>query len=204
MNFLRKIMLGLPLLAVWAMPAHADSALTVAVCDSQTLSLNTQLTLTLSPGGSLCVKGIVTLGAGTAIFGKVDFDQTTPGTTNGVVVNNGSTGLDYSANNPTLPNIGAGFGSTGPYANYVLIKTVPASLTRANVDIENMSGAQIAIIRDDGTAANSAAPANASVFALTGGQAAGQQGGTWSSSSFKGRLQIYAASSTAQICVMVD
>jgi len=120
------------------------------------------------------------------------------------VVDAGTTGLDYSANKPTLPNVGANFAASGPYASYVLIATVPASATRNNVDIENTSGAQIAIIRDDGTAAGAAAPVNASVFALAGGSGAGAQGGAWSSQTFKGRLQIYSASSAAQVAVMVE
>ena len=86
----------------------------------------------------------------------------------------------------------------------MLIATVPASATRNNVDIENTSGAQIAIIRDDGTAAGAAAPVNASVFALAGGSGAGAQGGAWSSQTFKGRLQIHSASSAAQVAVMVE
>ncbi|MEZ7525200.1 hypothetical protein [Burkholderia vietnamiensis] len=116
----------------------------------------------------------------------------------------GSTGTDYSANKPTIPNVGAAFGASGPYANYVLVATVPALATRNNVDIENISGAQIAVVRDDGTAANGAAPANASVFALGGGASAGAQGGAWSSQTFKGRLQIYAPSAAAVVSVMVD
>lgn len=120
------------------------------------------------------------------------------------VISGGSTGLDYSANKPTLPNIGANFAASGPYASYVLIATVPANPSRFNVDIENTSGAQIAIIRDDGTAASAAAPVNASVFSLAGGSGVGAQGGAWSSQTFKGRLQIYAASSSAQVAVMGD
>ena len=116
----------------------------------------------------------------------------------------GSTGLDYSANKPALPNVGANFAASGPFASYVLVATVPASPTRNNVDIENISGSQIAVIRDDGTAASAAAPANASVFALGAGSGAGAQGGAWSSTTFKGRLQIYAPSSTAIVSVMVD
>lgn len=115
-----------------------------------------------------------------------------------------SLGLDYSANQPALPNVGANFAATGPYASYVLTATVPAQSFRNSVDIENISGARIAVIRDDGTAANGAAPANASVFALDGGSAAGAQGGAWSSQTFKGRLQIYAPSSAAIVTVMVD
>ncbi len=116
----------------------------------------------------------------------------------------GGLGRDYSANQPTLPNIGVNFGGSGPYANYVLIATVPANPARFAIDVENNSGAQIAIIRDDGAAASSAAPVNASVFALSAGTGAGAQGGAWSSQTFKGRLQIYAASSGAQVAVMGD
>jgi hypothetical protein len=116
----------------------------------------------------------------------------------------GSTGFDYSASRPALPNVGANFAASGPYANYVLIATVPASATRNNVDVENTSGAQIAVVRDDGTAAAGAAPVNASVFALGGGAAAGAQGGAWSSTTFRGRLQIYAASASAQVAVFED
>lgn len=115
----------------------------------------------------------------------------------------GSKGTDFSANKPTIPNVGAAFGASGPYANYVLVATVPAG-NRNNVDIENISGAQIAVVRDDGTATNGAAPANASVFALGGGASAGAQGGAWSSQTFKGRLQIYAPSAAAVVSVMVD
>ena len=81
----------------------------------------------------------------------------------------GSTGLDFSTNAPALPLVGNGFGPGGPYANYQLIRTVPASASRSNLDIENNSGAQIAILRDDGTAAIGAAPNAASIFALAGG-----------------------------------
>ncbi|MEI1276594.1 hypothetical protein V8G45_27475 [Klebsiella pneumoniae] len=123
---------------------------------------------------------------------------------NVAVTQGGSTGQDYSANKPTLPYVGAAFGASGPYANYVLIATVPALATRNNVDIENISGAQIVVVRDDGTAGSGAAPNNASVFALGGGSAAGAQGGAWSSQTFKGRLQIYAPSSSAIVSVMVD
>ena len=116
----------------------------------------------------------------------------------------GTVGSDFSANPVTLPNIGANFGGSGPYANYVLVTTVSANPFRNNVDVENISGAQIAIVRDDGTATNGNPPANASVFALGGGTTAGAQGGSWSSQTFKGRLQIYAPSSSAIVTVMVD
>ena len=120
------------------------------------------------------------------------------------VVQGGSVGTDYSANEPTLPNVGANFGSSGLYANYALIRAVPALSTRNNVDVENTSGAQIVVLRDDGTAASGAAPNNASIIALGGGSGVGSQGGSWTSQTFKGRLQIYAASSTAVVSIFVD
>lgn len=116
----------------------------------------------------------------------------------------GSTGTDRSANKPTLPNVGADFAAAGPYASYFLVKTIAANESRALVDIENISGAQIAVVRDDGTAAAAAAPVNASVFALGGGSGEGQQGGSWSSTTFRGRLQIYAPASTAIVTAWED
>lgn len=116
----------------------------------------------------------------------------------------GSTGTDYSGNKPAIPAVGANFGSSGTYANYVLIATVPANSSRFAIEVENTSGVQIAVVRDDGTAASGAAPANASVFALTGGSAIGAQGGSWTSQTFRGRVQVYAPSSTAQVAVMQD
>ncbi len=122
----------------------------------------------------------------------------------GSVAQTGTVGTDYSANKPILPNVGSAFGSSGPYANYVLISTVPASPTRNNVDIENTSGAPIAILRDDGAAASGSAPNNACVFSLGGNSPPGAQGGSWSSQTFKGRLQIYAPSSSAQVSIFID
>jgi hypothetical protein len=116
----------------------------------------------------------------------------------------GTTGLDYSANKPTLPNVGANFAASGPYASYYLIATVTAAQQKSLVQVWNTSGAQIAIIRDDGTAASAAAPTNATVFSLAGGTAVGSQGGSYADANFKGRLQIYAPSSTAQVAVSVE
>ena len=117
----------------------------------------------------------------------------------------GTTGVDYSANKPSIPNVGASFGSTGPYANYVLIATVPANAFRNTLDIENTSGAQIAIVRDDGGAATGSTPANASVFALGPGSATvGAQGGSYVSQTFKGRAQIYAPSPTAFVAAFAE
>ena len=117
------------------------------------------------------------------------------------VAQSGSTGLDYSANQPLLPNVGANFAASGPYANYVLIKTIAANVSRNQIDVENTSGAQIAIVLDDGTAASGATPNNASVFAISGGAIAGAQGGSWTSLVERGRVQVYAPASTAQVMI---
>lgn len=120
---------------------------------------------------------------------------------------NGSTGKDWSVNAPALPVVGANFAGSGPFASYVLVKTVAANTSRNNVEIKNLTGDQIAVVRDDGTAASSAPPLNASAFALAGGASAGQQGAAWSSTTFRGRLQIYAPaalSGSAFIAVLED
>lgn len=108
----------------------------------------------------------------------------------------GGTGKDYSANQPTLPNIGSNFAASGPYASYILIATVPVSSSRVQVTVVNNAQTQIAIMRDDGTAAHAAAPVNASVFTLASGQ--------WASPYFKGRVQVFAASSGAQVACFTD
>ena len=134
-------------------------------------------------------------GGGSGGPGGSNFTQT--------VVQGGSTGADFSVNKPTPPNVGSPFAASGPYASYVLIATVPAS-TRAGVDVENNSGAQIVIVLDDGTAASGAAPNNASVFALGGGGAPGSQGGSWISLVERGRVQVYAPSASAQVTVRTN
>ena len=113
----------------------------------------------------------------------------------------GSTGLDLSANRPMLPNVGANFAPSGPYANYVLVGGAPANASRFSIDIENSSGSQIAIVLDDGTAASGSSPNNASVMALAGGGSIGAQGGSWVSSVEKGRVQVYAPSASAQVMI---
>ena len=114
----------------------------------------------------------------------------------------GSIGADFSsaAGAPALPNVGAAFANAGPYANFVLAATCPAAPGRKQIDVENNSGGTIAVILDDGTA-NSGALANASVFSLAGGAGAGSQGGSWVSTVERGRVQIYASATSAQVMV---
>jgi hypothetical protein len=113
----------------------------------------------------------------------------------------GSMGRDYSANQPAPPNVGVSFGASGPYANYVLIATAPANVSRFSIDVENTSGSQIVIVLDDGTASTGSVPNNASVFALAGGGSVGSQGGSWVSEVERGRVQVYAPSASAQVAI---
>lgn len=116
----------------------------------------------------------------------------------------GTVRTDVSANKPTLPNVGAAFAASGPYASYVLIATIASYTLRNYIDVENNSGAQIALIIDDGLAASGAQPTNASIFAIAGGSGAGSQGGSWTSNFEKGRVQVYAPSSGAQVSIFVN
>ena len=127
--------------------------------------------------------------------------QTVTGTVN---VQAGSTGTDYSPNKPALPNVGANFPNSGPFANYVLLETMPANPNRALFEISNTSGAQCVFITDDGTAASGAQPANASLDILGGGPSAFTQGGAYSSNTFKGRVQLYALTSSNYIKMKQD
>lgn len=111
--------------------------------------------------------------------------------------------LDYSANQPALPNIGANFGGSGPYANYVLLATVPSIVTnlRDEVEIENQSTGQVIFVIDDGAASAGFAPVNPTIDVLAAASVAGGQGGYWNSSIEHGRIQVYAPSSAAQVSI---
>lgn len=105
---------------------------------------------------------------------------------------------DFSVAKPTIPAVGADFAASGPFASYTLAATVPANAGRVNIAIENNSAGRCAIVIDDGaTASGKNIPlALSSVFALEAG-GAGQQGGNWTSSREKGRVQVYVPSGTA-------
>jgi hypothetical protein len=117
-------------------------------------------------------------------------------------VTNGSVGADFSAstNHTALPavvgtTIGTStYGGSGPFSAYILVGSVPANASRANIDIENIAGATVVVVRDDGTAAAGSAPVNASWFLLAGGGTGPSQGGSWSSTTFRGRIQLWMAS----------
>jgi len=161
----------------------------------------------ISGAGAVAFTAITSSAPDTSVVtAGLDPAQPLPAGTNtlGAVLQAGSSGTDNSLNKPSLPNLGAAFAASGPYASYVLVGTINANPSRANIDVENNSGAQILVVRDDGTASSGSALSNASAFPLGGGAGTGSQGGSWSSSTFKGRLQIYAPSATAQVAVFQD
>jgi hypothetical protein len=92
-------------------------------------------------------------------------------------------GQDFSANQAAIPLPG-----------YVLIATVPAT-ARASIEVQNQSTSLIQLVRDDGFGNQQ------STIMLAPAATAGGQGASWSSTTFRGRLRVYAPSSTAQVAV---
>ncbi len=85
---------------------------------------------------------------------------------------------DYSANAAAIP-----------IAGYVLLLTIPANGTRNSVEVQNQSTDTVQLVRDDG-----AGDGQTSLM-LAPAAAVGGQGGGWSSTTFLGRLRVYAPSS---------
>ena len=90
-------------------------------------------------------------------------------------------GQDYSANPATVPLSG-----------YVLIATIPATL-RGSLEIENQSTDTVQVVRDDGFGNQ------LSSIMLAPAPGVGAQGGSWSSTTFRGRVRVYAPSSTDRV-----
>jgi len=96
------------------------------------------------------------------------------------VLQTGSTGIDYSANPIAIP-----------LAGNVLLATIPASPTRAAAEVQNLSSTNVVqVVRDDGLGGNTTS------ILLGPGPVSGQPGGYWSSTTFKGRVRVYAPSGT--------
>jgi hypothetical protein len=99
-------------------------------------------------------------------------------------------------NAPTLPNIGSNFGATGPFANYVLVGSIPKQKYFAQMDCENLSGAQVLLLRHDGTATTGQQPKNVFLVVLAPGASLGAQGGSIAmDAGFQ--IDIYAPSASA-------
>lgn len=84
------------------------------------------------------------------------------------------TGVDFSANEATVP-----------IATFVLLANIPVACGRNSVEVQNQSAATIQVVRDDGSGNNQ------STVLLAPAAGAGQQGGGWSSVTFKGRVLVY-------------
>lgn len=100
------------------------------------------------------------------------------------VLQAGTTGTDYSVNAVTVPG-------TTP------LITIPVSATRAFVEIQNQSVANVQLVRDDGAGNNQTS------IIMAPAATAGGQGGGWSSATFKGRIRVFGAAG-AQISAYQD
>ncbi len=117
----------------------------------------------------------------------------------------GSTGADFSTNMPAFPVVGANWPTTGSlYENYVLLTTIPANPARANAEIHNLSGVNLVVIRDDGTAQTGNVMTNASLFMIPPGAGQGQPGAPYANKTFKGRYQVYGPAGAGPITALVD
>jgi hypothetical protein len=79
----------------------------------------------------------------------------------------------------TLPAIGANFAASGPYANYVLLGTVPANGALMELFAENHSTSIAVLILDSGSTPVGSVPAagTATTMALSAASVAGGVGG---------------------------
>jgi hypothetical protein len=92
------------------------------------------------PVGVTATPLVVSVAAGTAVVGKVQIDQTTPGTTNGVVINSGTVSITDISNaeyetvaaSQTAQVLG-GAGAVGDYLSGLLV--TPATTSPGNVII---------------------------------------------------------------------
>lgn len=98
----------------------------------------------------------------------------------------GSTGIDHSINAASIPASG-----------FVELVQIAANPARAFIEVQNQSAATIQLVRDTGTGTQQTS------LMLAPAAAVGQQGGGWSSATFKGRLTIYGASG-AQVAAYED
>ena len=106
------------------------------------------------------------------------------------VTHAGSPGTDFSVNKPTLPPVG-----------YTKIASVPARETRNQVAVQNQSTDTVLLVRSDGLGGNE------TLIVLSGAATAGAQGADWSSTTFKGQLDVYvptANAGTDQVAIYVD
>jgi len=84
----------------------------------------------------------------------------------------GSTGVDYSVNRPLPP--------TG-----TPLQTIPADPTRAAIEVINIGSVPVTLVRDDGNGNN------LSIIPLAAADSPTNPGGSWPSTTFRGRLRVY-------------
>ena len=104
------------------------------------------------------------------------------------VVSAGSTGTAY--NSATAASI--------PISGYSLLLTIPVTAARNYVEVQNQSTDLVQVVRDDGAGNNQVS------IMLASASVSGGQGGGWSSSTFKGRIRVYATNATDQVAAYQD
>lgn len=103
------------------------------------------------------------------------------------IIYSGTTGTDGSLNAAAVP-----------IGGYSLLGTIGLAPRRNCIEVQNQSTQQIQLVRDDGAGGNQTS------LILAGAAAAGGQGGSWQSYTFKGRLRIYGPSGSQQVAVYQD
>lgn len=93
----------------------------------------------------------------------------------------GNTGVDWTLNKP----------SSLPPSGYTSAKTVPVNAARIEIAVENQSTDSVVLVLDDGLGNNTRMVVLAPALSQPG------QGGGWSSTSFKGRLQVCVPTANA-------
>lgn len=122
-----------------------------------------------------------------------------------VTVGDASAGGNYASVNSSGGIAISGAGSTGTdwSANSIsvaahLLLTIPVNANRNFVGVQNQSGEQIQVVRDKGDGTQ------LTILLLESGGANNTGGGEWGSTTFKGRLRVYSATSTDQVGAYED
>lgn len=97
----------------------------------------------------------------------------------------GTTGADYSSNKPALAANQQG-------------TTAPVNYARNSIEVQNQSAEQIQVVLDDG------AGGNLSVMLLESAGSGNVAGGDWRSTTFKGRVRVFAATANDQVFIHED
>lgn len=140
--------------------AQVASAVVVATCGTASYTAGKTAAQTQNTSGLTCGSATATIGpipAGTNVIGKIDINQTTPGTTNGVVVN--SSALPTGAATSALQ-------TSGNASLTTIASNTTSAATAARQDTGNGSLATIASNTTDAATGTKQDTGNASLTTL--------------------------------------